>query len=152
MPESHDTGKRDSEQSPPVIFISYAQEDAEWKDLLLKHLHQRALRELTETWNEEDISHGPEWYAELKDRLRNTRFAICLISANYLSSRFCVDEEIPYLLQEKSRRDLEIIPILISECMWNREPWLRGVKLYPDHDPKSGKAKNARWRLRRQEA
>lgn len=141
MPESHDTGKRDSDQSPPVIFISYAQEDAEWKDLLLKHLHQRALRELTETWNEEDISHGPEWYAELKDRLRNTRFAICLISANYLSSRFCVDEEIPYLLQEKSRSDLEIIPILISDCLWQHEPWLRGVKLYPDHDPKSGEAK-----------
>ena len=142
MSEPRDTGKRDSEQTPPVIFISYAQEDEEAKDRLLPHFKQLEILELLETWNDQNIGHGPEWYADLKDRLRNTRFAICLISANYLSSRFCVDEEIPYLLQEKSRHDLEIIPILVSDCVVDAQPWLRGVKLYPDHDPKSDKAKS----------
>ncbi|MBC8290041.1 MAG: toll/interleukin-1 receptor domain-containing protein [Planctomycetes bacterium] len=84
MSEPRDTGKRDSEQTPPVIFISYAQEDEEAKDRLLPHFKQLEILELLETWNDQNIGHGPEWYADLKDRLRNTRFAICLISANYL--------------------------------------------------------------------
>ena len=68
------------------------------------------LGDLLEVWEDRQIEPGADWYANIRDVLRRTRCAVCLISAHFLGSRFCQFEEIPYLLQQRRKGNLEIVP------------------------------------------
>jgi hypothetical protein len=77
------------------------------------------------------IKAGVDWYARIKEILRKTRCAVCLITAHFLDSSFCMDEEIPYLLQQRHKGNLEIFPILLEDCVWEEHPWLKRWQILP---------------------
>ena len=120
-----------SQVSRPIVFISYSHLDEAWKDLMLPHFKHLERLGVLEVWNDRDIGHGADWYAVLKDKLEQTRFAVCLVSANFLSSRFCMEEEIPYLLQRQAERGVLVLPVLVEDCLWEAERWLSRTQMLP---------------------
>ena len=120
-----------SQVSKPVVFISYSHLDKAWKDLMLPHFKHLERLGVLEVWNDRDIGHGADWYAVLEDKLEQTRFAVCLVSANFLSSRFCMEEEIPYLLQRQAERGVVVLPVLVEDCLWEAERWLSRTQMLP---------------------
>jgi len=57
--------------------------------------------------------------------------AVCLISADYLASDFCVKEEIPYLLKRRTEQGMRLLPVLLRPCPWKFVPWLKAIQMLP---------------------
>jgi len=116
---------------PPIVFVSYSHKDEAWKDKLLPQFGQLARLGILEVWDDRQIKAGVDWYARIREILGKTRCAVCLISDNFLNSAFCMDEEIPYLLQRRYRGKLELFPLLLSDCVWEAHPWLKRWQIRP---------------------
>jgi tetratricopeptide (TPR) repeat protein len=115
----------------PIVFVSYSHKDEEWKDKLLPQLEHLGRLGILEVWDDRKIKAGVDWYARIRETLSKTRCAVCLISSDFLKSSFCMDEEIPYLLQQRYRGRLELFPILLRDCVWQAHPWLKRWQMLP---------------------
>jgi hypothetical protein len=87
----------------PTVFISYSHLDEAWKEKFLPHFLQLERAGHLTVWDDRQIRMGENWYLRIWDVLQRTRFAVCLISAHYLQSSFCMEEEIPFLLQQQHK-------------------------------------------------
>jgi len=120
----------------PTVFISYSHRDEGWKDRLRPHLGVLEQQERITIWEDRQIDAGAAWYDEIRQAMERAAVAVCLISADYLASDFCVKEEIPYLLERRERDGMVLIPVLLRPCLWQAFPWLTPIQMLP-HDGKS---------------
>ncbi len=118
----------------PTVFISYSHKDEEWKDRLLPHLGTLEQQGDIVIWDDRKIGTGDDWYPAIKEQLEKAAVAVCLISANYLSSKFINKEEIPDLKQKRTKEGMLLLPVLISPCPWKTVRWLKGIQLFPPDD------------------
>ena len=56
--------------------------------------------------------------------LESARVAVWLISPDSLASDFCVEEEVPYLIERGERHGLLLIPVMLRPCIGSAFPWL----------------------------
>ena len=82
-------------------------------------------------WDDREIDPGEEWFEKISGVMERAAVTICLISADYLNSDFCVKEEIPYLLQRRKRDGMVLILILVRPCAWEVVPWLKAIQMLP---------------------
>ena len=115
----------------PSVFVSYSHRDEKWKDLLKPHLKMLEKADRLTIWDDRKIDAGDTWYDEIKNAMEEAEVALCLISADYLASDFCVKEEIPYLLERRKNDGLTFIPILIRPCAWKAIDWLKAIQMLP---------------------
>jgi tetratricopeptide (TPR) repeat protein len=115
----------------PSVFVSYSHKDEKWKKLLLPQLETLAQIGLLDVWEDRRIDAGDTWYPEIQDAMEKAGAAICLISANYLSSSFIHKEEVPFFLKQREEKDLLLLPVLISACPWERIDWLKPIQMLP---------------------
>ncbi len=115
----------------PTIFISYSHKDEKWKDLLRPHLQALELDDRIVVWDDRKIDAGDTWYPEIKDAINRARVAVCLISADFLASKFCVKEEIPAFLQRRETEGVVILPVLVRPCFWKKTEWLNQIQMLP---------------------
>jgi hypothetical protein len=117
--------------SAPTVFISYSHRD---KDLLgpltaqLKTLEQAGLLEV---WADTRIDAGDKWYPEIEEAMKRAAVAVCLVSEYFLSSDFCTKQEVPFLLRRAADDGLLIVPVLLSECVWEAHRWLKDTQMLP---------------------
>ena len=117
--------------SQPTVFISYSHKDEEWKDRLRPHLGMLEKIGRLTIWDDREIDPGEEWFEKISGVMERAAVTICLISADYLNSDFCVKEEIPYLLQRRKRDGMVLILILVRPCAWEVVPWLKAIQMLP---------------------
>lgn len=115
----------------PTIFISYSHKDEIWKDRLRPHLGALEKAGRIVVWDDRKIDAGDTWYPEIKTAMEQAAVAVCLISADFLDSAFCVKEEVPYFLQRRERDGLVIIPVLLRPCPWRAIDWLKDLQMLP---------------------
>jgi hypothetical protein len=117
--------------SAPTVFISYSHKD---KDLLgplvaqLKTLEQAGTLEV---WADTRIDAGDKWYPEIEEAMKRAAVAVCLVSEYFLSSDFCAKQEVPFLLKRAADEGLLIVPVLLSECVWEAHRWLKETQMLP---------------------
>ncbi len=64
---------------------------------------------------------------------------VLLVSANFLTSKFILGEEVPRLLQRRDKEGMRVFPVIIRPCDWQAVPWLRRMQARPkDGRPLSG--------------
>ncbi|MCU0290293.1 MAG: toll/interleukin-1 receptor domain-containing protein, partial [Acidobacteria bacterium] len=125
------------------IAIIYSHKDEIWKDRLQSHLKVLGVDDI-EVWNDTRIETGSNWFKEIRSVLNKANVIILLISADFLTSAFIRQVEIPLLLRELGEKDdLLVIPMVVRPCLWNLLPWLRGLQVFP----KSGKSLSGMSRL-----
>ncbi len=115
----------------PTVFISYSHKDENWKNLLLPQLEVLEKQDRIFIWQDRQIDPGGKWFPELKEVMAKAAVAVCLISADYLSSDFCLKEEIPYLLERREKEGMVLIPILLRPCAWKAVKWLKETQMIP---------------------
>ena len=115
----------------PTVFISYSHKDEEWKDSLLPHLKLLEKANRVNIWDDRKIDGGEKWFNEIEKVMAHAAVTVCLISADYLASDFCTNEEIPYLLNRREKDGMVIIPILLRPCYWKAFPWLKETQMLP---------------------
>jgi hypothetical protein len=116
----------------PKVFISYSHKDEVWKDKLLPHLktlEQAGMGMVV--WQDRQIDAGEKWHPAIQDAMADTVAAVLLISADYLSSGFCIKEEVPYLLGRQEREEMLLVPLLIRQCPWKAHRWLAVRQMLP---------------------
>jgi hypothetical protein len=94
----------------PTVFLSYSHQDEIWKDRVSTRL--RVLGEL-DIWDDRRIDLGATWRPEIQAALEGADVAVLLISADFLTSSFILEQEIPIREVEGSR--------------WERQPRKSGA-------------------------
>jgi WD40 repeat protein len=117
--------------SENTIFISYSHKDEVWKDRLVSQFGVLQEQNLLDLWDDNRISAGAEWYSDIHNAIEKSSIAVLLISANFLTSKFCMHEEVPSFLKLRKEKGLKIIPIIISHCDWEAVDWLKSLQVRP---------------------
>ena len=115
----------------PSIFISYSHTDEAWKDRLATHLGVLQHEGLLDPWDDRRIGAGADWRQEIQQAIEQARVAILLVSADFLTSQFIVEQEAPRFLERRQREGLHIVPVLVRPCPWQHVPWLCSIQSRP---------------------
>ena len=115
----------------PTVFISYSHKDEAWKDRIMTHLGVLAQEGLLDTWDDRRIGAGEDWKNEIEDALKKASAAVLLVSADFLTSKFILGEEVPKLLERREKEGLKIFPVIIRPCAWKQVKWLSRMNLRP---------------------
>ena len=131
LQSSLETVSWEKQKMTPVVFVSYAHKDEDWKERLFKHLKFFEEKCQLEIWDDRRIQAGEEWFSEICKAIDSAHIAIFLVSGDLLISKFINKEEVPRILSRRTKEGLTIIPILVSPCLWKQEEWLKRLQLRP---------------------
>lgn len=96
------------------VFVSYAHEDASYKDELLKHCALFIENEKIEIWTDDQIRAGNKFNDKIKENIEKCDISILLLSSTYWSKEYINDRELPLILEHEENRKIIVIPILIN--------------------------------------
>jgi hypothetical protein len=98
-----------------VVFLCYSREDRRWADEWLRHM--APMREVgIDVWEDSKIGLGRRFTIEIEKALGNSSAAVCLVSQDFLKSKFIMSFELPKLLRTAERDDKPIIPIFVGSA------------------------------------
>ena len=100
------------------VFISYAHQDAKWKDDFLKHLAPAKRRGLVDVWTDDVIQASQNWREEIEKALDTADVGLLLVSANFLASDFIMESELPAFVRAQQAGRCRIVWVLLQECGW----------------------------------
>jgi hypothetical protein len=114
----------------PLIFVSYSHQNVRELRQLKKHLD--VLEGVgVEIWSDERINAGHQWRNEIESALENASVGLLLVTAEFLTSKFVTQIEVPAMLQAQVARGLEIFPLIALPCAWRSVPWLERLQVRP---------------------
>ncbi len=114
-----------------TVFVSYSHRDEKYKDMLRPHLGMLEQAGRITVWDDRKIGAGDKWYDEIFEAMDSAAVAVCLISADYLSSKFCMEDETPHLLKRRKKDGMVILPVLVRPCLWETVEWLKKTQMLP---------------------
>jgi len=104
------------------IIISYSHKDRQWLDLLRTHLAFLEQQHLIDLWDDSQIMVGAHRKQAIANALASARFALLLVSANFLASNFIAYNELPLIRQRLSQSQITILPLILSPCLFEESP------------------------------
>ena len=112
-----------------AVFVSYSHDDQDWRRKFTQILAPEVRNRRLELWDDTQIPAGDDWRRDIDDGVRRAGAALLLVTGSYLASRFIMEEELPALIEHGVR----LVPVLVEDCLWDREPLLAAVQWA--HDP-----------------
>ena len=112
-----------------AIFVSYSHDDQDWRRKFTQMLAPDVRNRRLELWDDMHIPAGDDWRRNIEDGVRRAGVALLLVTGSYLASRFIMEDELPALVAHGVR----LVPVLVEDCLWDREPLLASVQWA--HDP-----------------
>jgi tetratricopeptide (TPR) repeat protein len=116
---------------PPTVFISYSHQDEAWKERLVTHLAGLERDGRLRTWSDALIRAGQHWLPEIEAAMEDARVAVFLISPHFLASAFIHDRELPRFLERRARDGVQIVPVLLKDCLWEEEVRIAELQVRP---------------------
>jgi internalin A len=111
--------------NPGKIFISYAHKDKRFLERLQTHF--KALKTAgvkVDDWADTRLKAGMDWRAEIEQAMQECQVAILLVSTDFLASDFIMTDELPVLLKAAKVRGVDIIPVIVAPCNFERSSGL----------------------------
>lgn len=115
----------------PSIFISYSHKDELEKETLLSQLKVLKHAGLVDVWSDDRIGAGSSWETDINQAMKQAKVAVLLISANFLTSDFILNTEVPRLLERRQREGVVVFPVIAKACAWQQVPWLAAMNVRP---------------------
>ena len=114
---------RDEAELVPVkAFVSYAHADLEHLKALRTALAPlMRLRKLL-LWDDRNIDAGEEGRKEIFNQLEEADIVLCLVSADFVASDFCHQQEFSAALAAHHQGDKTIVPIMLRKTDWTDLP------------------------------
>jgi hypothetical protein len=115
----------------PGVVISYSHQDEVWMRRLLTHLKPFEVMRMLWVFSDASISAGIAFSREILKAIDNAQVVVLLVSADFLSSDFIREVELPRILERYRAGKLQIFPILVHDAAWDWIPWLRELQMRP---------------------
>jgi len=116
------------------IFISYSHKDSDYRDRLGRHLAGLKRYSNVNTWTDQHILPGQLWENEIGNQLRNANIILQLVSADYLASKYCM-EELEIAIERNKSSEAVLIPIILESCLWQNTSLGKIQVLPPEGKP-----------------
>ncbi|HSN97847.1 MAG TPA: TIR domain-containing protein, partial [Candidatus Nanopelagicales bacterium] len=117
---------------PIEVFISYAPQDIDLRRELEQHLAILKRQGLIRAWHVEQIGPGQGWRTAIESHVSTAQLILLLVSAPFFASDDCHDLEMARALQRWQRGEVQVVPILLSQCLWETSQ-LRRLQPLPDN-------------------
>jgi serine/threonine protein kinase len=112
---------------PDRIFISYAHEDAHWREEFERMLAPAGERGLIGVWSDESITAGEDWSARIHRALESSRIGLLLVTDHFLKSEFINRVELAKLLTAAKQGGVSIRWVPVSASLY-RYTDLNGIQ------------------------
>jgi hypothetical protein len=96
------------------VFVSYSHCDESWLKRLRVHLKPLERDYSLDIWDDSKIIAGSRWRDEIDIAIQSAKVAVLLISADFLSSDFIINNELPPLLDAARKDGAVIMPLIVS--------------------------------------
>jgi hypothetical protein len=106
-----------------MIFVSYSQVDRQMCDEFMTMAAPLTRYGGVKLWSDADIQPGQDWKKAINKALDETSVAVLLVSKAFLASPFIQTMELPYFINATTKRGVEVMWVLISDCLWKRTPF-----------------------------
>jgi TIR domain len=103
------------------MLFAYSQKDEALRKRLEKHLSELE-RQHRVIWCNRDISPGQERAKELKKGLDTAHIILLLVSADFLASNYCYQQQMQRALERHESGETRVIPIILRPSDWKRTP------------------------------
>lgn len=114
-----------SDVKPVEIFYSYAHEDEQYREELVKHLAALQRQGIVSGWHDREIRAGREWAQEIDEHLNRASVIVLLVSSDFLASDYIFDVELKRALARHDANEARVIPIILRPCDWQSTPLAR---------------------------
>jgi TIR domain len=112
----------ESSRSRLRIFICYARKDGTLREDLYEHLALLRREGGISIWHDQDIGAGDNWHGRIHQQLETADVILLLVSASFIASDYCWDEEMRRALERHARGDARVVPIIVRSCDWKDSP------------------------------
>jgi internalin A len=106
-----------------AIFFSYSHKDEALRDELETHLKLLQRQGIISAWHDRKILPGKEWDSEIDMYLERAKIILLLISADFIASDYCWDNEVKRALERHESGEATVIPVLLRSCDWKGAPF-----------------------------
>jgi O-acetyl-ADP-ribose deacetylase (regulator of RNase III) len=105
-------------KQPVRLFVSYAREDALYRDKL--HTALSNLRQLgvIEEWQDNMLVPGDQWDDQISDKLETAQIILFLISPDFMDSTYIASVEVKRALERHAAGEARLIPIVVRDTHW----------------------------------
>lgn len=125
----------DLRAQPIKVFISYSHKDDNLRCEMMRHLSILQRQGTISGWHDRLITAGEEWKGRIDENLNSAHIILLMISADFLSSDYCIDIEMKRAIERHAEGEVEIIPVILRDCDWRFEPLSRFQALPIDGKP-----------------
>lgn len=108
-------------QTPTQLFLSYAEEDNAYCDLLKKHLSESVRQKTLTLWSRYQIEVGSNVEEEIATHLEQASLILLLFSPDYLANDTC-HHQLQQAIQIGEQEPERVYIVLLRPCAW-REIW-----------------------------
>jgi internalin A len=106
-----------------AVFFSYSHKDEGLRDELETHLKLLQRQGIISIWHDRKILPGTAWDGEIDGRLETAHIILLLISADFIASDYCWDQEVTRALARHNAGEAIVIPIMLRPCDWQDAPF-----------------------------
>lgn len=103
------------------IFVSYSHKDMRYKNELLKHLKSIELTHNVDVWHDGKILPGGNIDENVLQNLNKSNIILLLISPDFLSSSYCINNELEISIKRYNDGECIVIPVILKECIIDDE-------------------------------
>ena len=103
---------------PPQIFISYSHKDETYLEELRAHLSPLERNGKISPWDDRALVAGEKLDEELLKHLQSADLVAFLVSADFIQSVSCYEDELVETLDRRSHEHVEVVPIILRKCLW----------------------------------
>lgn len=110
-------------------FISYTHTDTALKDQLVQHLAPLRREGLIKLWHDGLLRPGEHLDPTVQAALSKSDFVILLVSAAFIASEYCYEQEMLRAFVRQRQGTARVIPIILRPCQWKGVPIQEGQTL-----------------------
>jgi internalin A len=130
------------------LFCSYSHIDESFRNELEIHLKLLQREGRIEAWHDRKVGAGDDWARKISENLERAEIILLLVSANFIASDYCYENEMKRALERHENRSARVIPVILRDVNWGTAPFAKLQAL-----PKNGVPvakwldKDSAWRM-----
>lgn len=110
--------------APFRVFYSYSHKDVRMLDRLRRHMAMLRRQGLITEWYDREIEAGSAWRREIERELEAADVILLLVSADFLASDFCYEQEMTRAVERARRGEAVVIGVMLRPVDgWDATPF-----------------------------